>query len=47
MDPQEQENVALSHPELVNEIVEILKKEHEPAQLERFRMEALGDTDPE
>jgi arylsulfatase len=47
LDLKEQENVAEAHPELIEEITQILKKEHEPAQLERFRMEALGDSNPE
>lgn len=42
-DLQEQYNVASDHPEIIAEMELILKIEHEPAQLERFRMEALGD----
>jgi arylsulfatase len=42
-DIQEQRNVASDFPDLIEEIEEIMKNEHSPAQLERFRMEALGD----
>jgi len=42
-DIQEQHNVASDFPDLIKEIMEIMKIEHEPAQLDRFRMEALGD----
>ena len=42
-DMGEQQNVASAHPDLIQEIEQIMKKEHTPAQLERFRMEALGD----
>ncbi len=42
-DFQEKHNVASDFPDLIQEIEEIMKKEHIPAQLDRFRMEALGD----
>jgi len=42
-DLQEQQNVASAHPDLIQEIEEIMKNEHTPAQIERFRMEALDD----
>lgn len=42
-DPQEQINVAADHPEIVEKMLEIMKKEHQEPVLERFRMEALGD----
>jgi len=40
-DIQEQNNVAADHPEIIRQMELILESEHEPAQLERFRMEAL------
>ncbi len=40
-DIQELNNVAAEHPELIKQMELILKEEHTPAQLERFRMEAL------
>ena len=42
-DLQEQQNVASDFPELIREIEEIMIREHTPAELARFRMEALGD----
>jgi arylsulfatase len=42
-DIQEQHNVASDFPELIVELKEIMRKEHTPAHLDRFRMEALGD----
>ncbi len=42
-DLQEKHNVASDFPKLIQEIEEIMKNEHEPAQLDRFRMVALGD----
>jgi hypothetical protein len=35
--------VASDFPGLIEEIEEIMKNEHEPSQMNRFRMEALGD----
>ena len=40
-DIQEQQDVAGDHPELVRQMERIMEKEHQPAQLEVFRMEAL------
>ncbi len=42
-DPREQFNVAAEHPEVVSKIAAIMKREHEPAVLERFKMKELGD----
>ncbi len=42
-DMQEQHNVADQEPAVLAKILEIMKKEHVPAQLEAFRIEALGD----
>ena len=42
-DIQEEVNVASGHPEVVEQIRAILAAAHEPAALDRFRMEALGD----
>jgi len=42
-DIQEQGNVASDHPDLIKKMESIMKNEHEPAQLDRFKMEALGD----
>jgi arylsulfatase len=41
VDIQEQQDVAGDHPDLVRQMEQIMKKEHRPAQLEVFRMEAL------
>jgi arylsulfatase len=46
-DQREENNLASEYPELIAEMEEIMKKEHKPATLERFRMEALGDPGPE
>ena len=40
-DPREQNNIAEAHPEIVQKIEEIMKKEHSTPSLERFRMDAL------
>ncbi len=42
-DIQEQHDVAENHPEIVGQIRKILETQHRPAEIERFRMEALGD----
>ena len=42
-DIQEQNNLAGAHPELIKKIAEIFRKEHVPANIERFKMAALGD----
>ena len=43
-DVQEQNNVAAQHPDIVAKIKEIMTREHVPAQLDRFKMKALGDS---
>ena len=43
VDLQEQYNVASENPEIIQEMEEVMKREHSPAALERFRMEALED----
>ena len=35
--------MAAANPEIVKKTVEIMKKEHTPSTIERFKMEALGD----
>ena len=35
--------VAETYPEIVEKITGIMKKQHEPAALERFKMKQLGD----
>ncbi len=40
-DIQELQNVASDHPDIINQMELIMEREHTPAQLERFRMEAL------
>ncbi|MBY5957644.1 arylsulfatase [Membranicola marinus] len=42
-DLREQHNVANQHPDIVKKMTKIMAKEHEEPELERFRMEALGD----
>lgn len=42
-DIREENNVAEEHPEIVNQIREIMKEEHTVPELSRFKMEALGD----
>ncbi len=42
-DIQEEHDVANEHPEIVAKIEQIMKKEHVPAELERFKIKALGD----
>ncbi|MCG2587248.1 arylsulfatase [Rhodohalobacter sulfatireducens] len=44
-DIREENNVAAEHPEIVNQIREIMKEEHTVPELSRFKMEALGDYD--
>ena len=43
-DIREENNVAAANPEIVKKMVEIMKKEHTPSTIERFKMGALGDT---
>lgn len=42
-DIQELNDVSHLHPEIVNKIEEIMKKEHEPAEMEKFKIKQLGD----
>lgn len=41
VDMEEQYNVAEENPEIIHQMEVIMKSEHTPAQLERFRMEAI------
>lgn len=42
-DIQEQENVADRHPDIVNKIERIMEREHTVAELDEFKMQALGE----
>ncbi|MCB0584624.1 MAG: arylsulfatase [Phaeodactylibacter sp.] len=42
-DVQEETDLAADYPEIVERIRDIMDRAHQPAALERFRMEALGD----
>ncbi len=42
-DIKEENDVAEQHPEIIKKMEDIMKNEHQPATLERFKMEALGD----
>jgi arylsulfatase len=42
-DIQEQNNLASKHPEIVAKIEEIMRREHVPSVVERFRIKELGD----
>lgn len=42
-DIKEEHNVATDFPDIIKQMEEIMKKEHTPATIERFRLEALGD----
>lgn len=42
-DITEEQDVAAQHPEIVAQIKEIMKTAHRPAELDRFKMEELGD----
>jgi arylsulfatase len=42
-DLREESDVSADHPEVVVEIEEIMKREHTPATIERFRFEVLGE----
>lgn len=42
-DPTEQQDVAAKNPEIVKQIAQLMKQEHTPALLERFKIEQLGD----
>jgi len=43
-DIQEQEDLSSQFPEVVKEMESIMVKEHQPAELDRFKMKALGDS---
>ncbi|RUA12174.1 MAG: N-acetylgalactosamine-6-sulfatase, partial [Flavobacteriia bacterium] len=42
-DPTEEKDVSGEHPDIVQEIEKIMKREHTPAELERFKIKELGD----
>lgn len=42
-DPQEQNNIAADHPEVIKQIATIMKEQHLPATIERFKIAELGD----
>lgn len=42
-DPQELTNIADSFPQIVDQIAQLLQREHVSASIERFKMKALGD----
>ena len=42
-DIKEEKNVAADFPEIIKQIEEIMKKEHTPPSIDRFKMDALGD----
>lgn len=42
-DPSETTDVALKYPEIVSEIEAIMKNEHTPAALDKFKIKQLGD----
>ena len=42
-DIEERHDLADQHPEIVKRMEEIMKEEHQPATLDRFKMEVLGD----
>lgn len=42
-DPTEEKNVAEQHPEIVEKIKGIMTSAHRPAELDRFKIEELGD----
>ena len=42
-DPREQSNVASANPAIVAQIEAIMRREHSPASLEKFKMPQLGD----
>lgn len=42
-DPQEQNNIAADHPEVITQIAGIMKEQHLPATIERFKIAELGD----
>ena len=42
-DVQEHNNIAAKHPDIVKQMEQIMKQEHEPAEIEKFKMKELGD----
>ncbi len=42
-DPTESNNIAASKPEIVAKIEAIMKREHTPAEIDRFKIKELGD----
>ena len=42
-DKQEQNNVAANFPDVIEKIETIMKREHVPATLNRFKIAQLGD----
>lgn len=42
-DPTEQTDISDQHPEIVAQIEAIMKQEHTPAEIERFKIKELGD----
>jgi arylsulfatase A-like enzyme len=42
-DIREEHDVSADHPEVITQIRAIMEAQHRPAEIERFRMEALGD----
>jgi arylsulfatase len=42
-DIKEENNVAVDHPEIVEKMTKIMKEQHVEAEIERFKMAALGD----
>jgi arylsulfatase A-like enzyme len=44
-DIREEHNVAAKYPEIVEKIAQIMKNQHVEAEINRFRMAALGDND--
>lgn len=42
-DPQELNDIASEHPEIVAQMEQVMRKEHRPAELEKFKMPQLRD----
>ena len=42
-DPGETDNLAHAHPEIIAQIESIMKEEHTPADIEKFKFKQLGD----
>ena len=42
-DLSETTDVADQHPEIISQIEEIMKREHSPAEIDRFKIKELGD----